>query len=1188
MINNRYEIVSELGKGRSKVYLCKDADFGNKEVAVKFLSPKADEEEWSLFKDEFFILQKLEHPGIIRSYEIGTAVKIDPGDPVEIGSPFITLEYFKSVELSKYEFLTDETKLKEILKQLCTVLYYLHQSNYIYYDLKPENILISSENDSLQIKLIDLGLAEFIPDRDEHVIKGTAQYIAPELLKKEPHDHRVDLYSLGILLYEIIYQRLPFDTTDEISVYKAQVEQEFDFPNAPGYGKELIEITKQLLRKEPTERYQNALEVIDALGFEITQKIYQNFIPAKVFSGRDDIINILNRYIEDRSSSEVFSVKGFDGAGRSTLMNMLYGRFTNSVLINNTQGILGVELIKYIIKKITYSAQVYLNLNEEERKHIDAFIENSQKNFAEELHAVLSVITNRSKFILLIDDYNLFDSFTVDIIKEMVPALQVNNIKVIISESSDFDFTSKDINNLREISIGSFVERQLSEYLQLAFYGQFPREALKDLILGYADLLPGNIIDFIRDMINLKIIMFSPAGVSIEKNIERLSDIEGSLTAIYDMRLANLSKDELNLAKLISAFESSQDQVTLKKLLGLEQDELNDILSTLQINNIIQSISANPVPVISSDGLKKHIYSLIEDKKEFHSQLAEAISQTAIKINRNEFARQYELAGEFEKALSIWKEEMQNAEEISAYSYERTILNHILELPLSGSDNNEIRYILIEILYRLSDYNEVLINIDKISVEDLTAEKALELYIIKGSSLINSGKLEEGMELVNSLIPRVEDKQRRNKLLVEIAYAKFDSNNFNEAAGLCKEIISEQNVSDEDRGRIHNLLGMCAIYLDQDSEESKIEFFNALKYYRQADLKSKVAAVEVNIGNVFNLQGDSANAELHWKEALDLNLSIGNLEQEGVLLLNNGIYYLDKADFEGSIEYYKRAHRIFLSLGNTKNLGIALTNLGEVYYTTCEYQNAFNAMEESKTIFEQSKNIEELIAVFVHYGFLYYNIGSTKKLKETYDKVSNLLQNNGLEDKYMYEYLLLKDLNLLSTGEHIDIKELITVRSGYFDKEEFKIYVTVNTILLNYLLDSGLFSQAEEELENPYFVEVCEKNNYYKAHREYLLGKLFFLSDSVKASSSIEYFEKAYECLVDQSIVELTWKVLLALAEVYTIRGLHSKAKKFIVYARDLINLITGNLESAQLKTAYLQQKERKAALEKLEAFPQK
>ncbi|MEJ2507182.1 MAG: hypothetical protein P8Y81_13060, partial [Ignavibacteriaceae bacterium] len=280
--------------------------------------------------------------------------------------------------------------------------------------------------------------------------------------------------------------------------------------------------------------------------------------------------------------------------------------------------------------------------------------------------------------------------------------------------------------------------------------------------------------------------------------------------------------------------------------------------------------------------------------------------------------------------------------------------------------------------------------------------------------------------------------------------------------------------------------------------------------------------------------------------------------------------------------------KILLSLGNIKNQGITLTNLGEVYFTTCEYQNALNALRGSKTIFEQTQNVEELVAVNVLLGFLYFTIGSHNKLNEIYEETSDLLKKHNAEKKYNCESALLKNINSLLSGQSIVMEEFIEVRTYYLEKEEFKIYVTVSTILLNYLINSGLFLQAEEELENPVFIKVCDNINFYKGIREYFLGRLSLLSNSGNSSNSIEYFERAYNYLIDQSIGELTWKVLLSLAEVYTVRGLHNKAKNFIIYARDLINLIAENIESTQLKSAYLQQEERKTALENLEIFQKK
>ena len=1183
MINLRFEIIKELGKGRSEVYLCKDLDFNNREVAIKFLPVDVSEEEIRSFRDEFFTLVKLDHPNIVKAFEISEVVDRGEKDPVKIGSKFIVLEYFESTGLSDYQFIGEEKILREILKQICSVLYYLHQSNYIYYDLKPENILISGTSTPPQIKLIDLGLAEFLPDSGEHVIKGTAQYIAPELLRKEAHDHRVDLYSLGIMLYQIIYNQFPFDISDELNIYKAQVEQEFGFPDSSQLNPDLVKIAKKLLKKDPEKRYQNSLQVVNDLGFEIDASLYHHFIPAKVFSGREDLVNILTNYINDKTSSEVFSVKGFDGAGKSALINHLYKEITGSILLSNMQGVTGINLIKYLLQRMILSPNIFSGLIDSEREQILSFLKKNDKDYLDELHSIISIITNKSKLVLLIDDYNLFDSFAAEVISTLIPILQVNGSKVIIAESSDFDYASESINNLRELLVSPFTEKQLLSYLQLAFYVFFPRELVQDLILRFADLLPGNVIDFIKDLINLQIIVFSKDGASLKEDLDKISGIEGSLSGIYDLRLSNLGDAELNIAKTISAFEIGIDRGKLQRILNIDESELVKIFSSLQYNNIIHPFNVNPVPVIISDGFKKHIYSGIENKDNFHAILANKINTNIPDFDRKELARQYEFAGDYINAYSIWMKEINTAKELAAYSYLRNILNHLINLPISNTLKNSTKYLLVETLYKLSDYNAALDIISQVNLDQLRKEELLELYIMKGSSLINISKLDEGMELINSILPEVVDEYRKSKMLVEIAYAKFDLNSIGEAAGLGRKILERQNVTDEDKGRIYNLLGLCVIYQNQDWEQSLREFFKSLNYYQKAKLTLKVAAIEVNIGNVYNLQGDTENAEKYWKNALKLNLSIGNIEQEGVLLINNGIYYYDKTEYDDCIEYYNRAHKIFLSLGNLKNQGIVLSNLGEVYLTTCEYQKSFDALSEAKEIFEELDNFEELIPVIVLLGIFYFTIGDHQLLSELHKKTLSLLENSQISEKYHLELLLIKNLYLIAIKENVQISEIETVRDNYFEKEDFKNYVTVQTILLNYLIELELLSKAEEELNSPSFIEVCNKNSIYSAYREYLLGKVTSEYKKDNALSPIEYFENAYELLKDKSITELTWKVLLALAVTYTKRGNFNKAKSFIIYTQDLINLIAQNIETTRFKTAYLQKKERQLAFDILE-----
>ena len=653
MINHRFEIISHIGKGRSEVFLCKDLETGGKEVAVKFLPRDVSDEELFSFRNEYFLLQNLDHPSIIEAIEYGEVVTVDQKDPIDVGSHFISLEHFESVELFQYKYLRDEKNLKEIIIQLCSVLYYLHQSNYIYYDLKPENILVSSISNTPKIKLIDLGLAEVIPNKTEHSIKGTAQYIAPELLKKEEHDYRVDLYSLGMILYEIIYDQLPFKTNNELEIYKAQIEQEFTFPEQSLFSSEIVSVTKKLVEKEPDSRYANALHVLCDMGFKITESIYHHFIPARVFSNREDMVNILTAFINDKNSSEVFTIKGFARAGKSTLLNKMFERIPDSILIKNTYGLSGISLVRLIIKRIVFSGKVYPNLAENEKALVLSFFKKSGKDFIDGLNSMVSIVTSKSDFVLLVDDYNLFDRFSREVLLNIIPLLQVNGIKVIITESSDLNYVSDTINNLREVSVGSLTERQLSDYLQTGFFDSFPKDELKAIILEYADLLPGNIIDFIRDLIKLQIIDYKTNCVSLIKNVDKLAGLEDSLSAVYDLRISNLKDEEINAAKIISAFEINLEQKFLATLLSIDRSKLSEVLSALQFNNIIQNLNTNPAPVITSVGLKKHIYSLIEDKEEFHTKISDNIYNNLPEFSRSEFARQYELSKRYERAYSV-------------------------------------------------------------------------------------------------------------------------------------------------------------------------------------------------------------------------------------------------------------------------------------------------------------------------------------------------------------------------------------------------------------------------------------------------------------------------------------------------------------------------------------------------------
>ena len=99
----------------------------------------------------------------------------------------------------------------------------------------------------------------------------------------------------------------------------------------------------------------------------------------------------------------------------------------------------------------------------------------SENEILDDLRSSVILLSSKSKFILLIDDFNLFDQLTIDLLLEIIPFLQVNNIKVIISESSEHDFLSSKINNVREVNLGPFTDEEMTKMIDVSYSNDFPK-----------------------------------------------------------------------------------------------------------------------------------------------------------------------------------------------------------------------------------------------------------------------------------------------------------------------------------------------------------------------------------------------------------------------------------------------------------------------------------------------------------------------------------------------------------------------------------------------------------------------------------------------------------------------------------------------------------------------------------------
>ena len=1181
MINERYLIKKKLGQGRSSVFLCSDSEFPDKDQAIKILSPDAPLEEVQSFNNEFFILRKLNHPNIVKSNELGSIVKIDEEkQSISVGSKFLTMEFFRGAELIKYKKLKDEKVLLEVIKQLCSVLYYLHQSNYIYYDLKHENILINETHGKPEIKLIDLGFAQYIPDAEIKTVRGTAEYIAPELLRSEEHDHRVDLYSLGILLYRIVYDTFPFKAEKEIDIYKSHLEEEFDFPSTK-YSDKLVSTIKKLLAKTPEERFTNTLEVLDALSIDIDEKLVKDWVPATSFSSRKDVLTIIDTYLADKQSSEVIVIKGLEGAGKSALLNELYARKNNVVSIRENKSASGAEFVRFILKRIIYSGFVYANLPKEDIERAEKLMSELSGNLIDELKSLLGKITQDCNFILLLDGFNFYDDFTLEVLKNIFPILQVNGIKIILSENTNAADKTDIINNFREINLTPFTEAQLNEFIERSYYPAFPSEELKKTILQYADLLPGNIIGFIRDLILLKIIQFEPDSVKIKSDKKADFLLKSSHEQIYKLRIDALTEIELKAANLISSMESSIDRKSLSVLMDIQLDETIELLTSLQNKNIIQQLTLNSDPVFTTESLKRFVYAAIPNKKEFHLGLVKVIQERLPRFNKIELSRQYELAENYYESFLIIKDEISNAEKISAFAYQEKLLNHLLEIPLADNYKAGIEFELCNVLHKLGDNKRALELIYKIEGSIVDKKQKLELTILKGKCQIGLGDYEEGKNRIQTALDRLNNEKEKQALLVDIANAELELNKYSEVTGLCEKIIANKDSSGADKGKCYNFLGIVEIYRDNNLDGALIHFESAEKIYEGSGLKLRVAQMEMNIGNIYNIKGDRKLAVEYWNKSLELNKSIGNLEQEARLLSNFGVLFFYKLNFQKSLEFYKRAYSIFLSLGNQSGQATTQNNIGDIYFLTCEYQKAITSLTESKQIFESIQNYNECLESFFLLCKTYYLLGDYiiyERLLNDFEKLT-LIESVSEKHKMNLEFLkilLTRDENKLKEN----LNRLKEIREGYLKDEEKYNYFYSSSIIVKTLIQLNELWKALVELDSEELATICKGNSYFEAERLYMLGLLSASGNDSGLKPAIEYYLNAYEIIKDLDITELTWKVLFMLTVSYADRGNFTRAADYIVYAKSVLDYIRDKITDDRLRMVYFDQPERKMAIE--------
>ena len=262
-LDGRYEIREIIGVGGMAVVYKAHDNQENRTVAIKILKEEfiSNEEFLRRFKNESKAIAMLSHPNIVKVYDVSF------GDLIQ----YIVMEYIEGITLK--EFIEQEGSLRwkdavHFTVQILKGLQHAHDKGIVHRDVKPQNIMVLSDG---TIKVTDFGIARFARS-DQRTITdkaiGSVHYISPEQARGEKTDEKADIYSVGVMLYEMLTGKLPFQAESAVSVAIMQLQRDPQLPTEinGSIPQGLEQITMHAMQKTPERRYQSSGEMLSDLS----------------------------------------------------------------------------------------------------------------------------------------------------------------------------------------------------------------------------------------------------------------------------------------------------------------------------------------------------------------------------------------------------------------------------------------------------------------------------------------------------------------------------------------------------------------------------------------------------------------------------------------------------------------------------------------------------------------------------------------------------------------------------------------------------------------------------------------------------------------------------------------------------------------------------------------------------------
>ncbi len=996
MINHRYTILRPLGGGGSgEVFLAKDALHPETDIALKILHdiPDPNSPEELQFQTEVSVLTALRHPHLIRVYEFDRVLHCD--DSRLQGRPFFTMEYIEGTDALSAALSADESNreplVKSVLLQALSVLSYVHQQGVIHFDIKPQNLLIlEKQASSWTLKLTDFGFARKEQPDDDVPVRGTLHYTAPELLRGNSSDHRVDLYSLGATFFHILEKKLPFDAADPVSLIKAVLTSEPEFSIArEEAGERLRSVVRKLMARDPSHRFATANDAAQTLRESNDGKAI--FAPKPRFVAREAeqqvILECITSLSGKRSASAPLCICGPEGIGKTALLDRASSMARARGLRvyksgpGNPESPLGaitpiLKEISLVVKSLSSEGRALVakypaltwadphdgaNLVGSQTEEQKARDENCAKFLLECSHVF--------PFLIVADDMESLDESSLQVMRILSVSSTAGQVLLLGSEThGNLSRWSKE--NCKEVLLG---ELTCADVVELAGTVIESGETVRSIGTKLFQLY-GGVPGVLTEALGVIAGLIRAGEYRPSEDTESVSDLEQLLPRDLDGFLESgfrrMLLEQQKLLSVVSCFEEPPMVDIVDSILPFQKAHVNSMIEQLVVLGHLHETAGQGRLAIRLKKLKRIAYNACAgEHKALHASIASAMQlqrETLSLGDREELGRQFELSGDITEASLSFESTGIDALQKHAYKQSTRLIQRAIELWEKNGDSERVtrlQEVLASAMLGASHYAEASELAEEVLLKQGTSTFAL--HRIAGLAQSRQGEYVRAREHFHlspvqyAKRPLGEYVRAREHFLKALSCAHDDAHGLElnqELAGVeiglgnftsAEETLRAQLPAAEKIPQkkilagIYTDLGIAAFHMGQFNE-SVHNFEEAIGVYKRLDQPARVADQLMNIGNAYNAKGNARMAIHHWSGALTLSKEHGAFNQQAQILNNLGIARYNLGEFGAAKNLYQEARTLFDRAGSTSGLAYSLTNLGEVLFAEGEYEEALN------------------------------------------------------------------------------------------------------------------------------------------------------------------------------------------------------------------------------------------------------